>query len=307
VVGESSRKIVCKTDGNKMAAAFGNKLSGALMDWSREEVEAIVADYLQMLTLELAGQSYNKAEHRRTLQGKLNGRSNGSVEFKHCNISAAMIDCGFPYIRGYQPRSNYQALLGIVVEEQVSTKTMLDEAALAAVQQPAIAPNQINFSRVKSDAPTKQHRTQESVALPIFKAIKRDYFEREALNRSLGLAGEEFIVQFEHWRLIELGQSRLADRVEHVSQSKGDGLGYDVLSFESDGRERLIEVKTTTFGRDTPFFVSRGELALSHCAHDQFHLYRLFEFRKSPRLFDLPGSLNQHCVLDPVTYRASFG
>ena len=44
------------------------------MDWSREEVEAIVADYLHMLTLELAGQSYNKTEHRQYLLLKLNGR-----------------------------------------------------------------------------------------------------------------------------------------------------------------------------------------------------------------------------------------
>lgn len=56
------------------------------MDWSREEVEAIVADYLHMLTLELSGQSYNKTEHRRRLQAKLNQRSDGSIEFKHCNI-----------------------------------------------------------------------------------------------------------------------------------------------------------------------------------------------------------------------------
>lgn len=70
------------------------------MDWSREEVEAIVADYLHMLTLELAGQSYSKTAHRRALQSKLNGRSDGSIEFKHGNISAAMLALGFPYIRG---------------------------------------------------------------------------------------------------------------------------------------------------------------------------------------------------------------
>ncbi|MBH2020494.1 MAG: DUF3883 domain-containing protein [Burkholderiales bacterium] len=277
------------------------------MDWSREEVEAIVADYLQMLTMELAGQSFNKTQHRRWLQGKLNGRSDASIEFKHCNISAAMIDLGFPSIRGYQRRSNYQALLAIVAEEQVRGKPTLDQAALAAVQQPAVVPTQTDFTKVKSDAPKKQHHAKEAANPLLFRAVKRDYLEREAQNRSLGLAGEEFIVQFEHWRLVGMGQQRLADRVEHVSVSKGDGLGYDVLSFESDGKERLIEVKTTTFGRDTPFFVSQGELALSQGAKDQFHLYRLFEFRKSPRLFDLPGSLDQHCLLDPVTYRASFG
>ncbi|WP_293636473.1 DUF3883 domain-containing protein [Polaromonas sp.] len=277
------------------------------MEWSREEVEAIVADYLHMLTMELAGQSFNKTQHRHLLQAKLNNRSDASIEFKHCNISAAMLHLGFPYIRGYQPRCNYQALLVKVVEEQVCNKETLDQAALAAVQQPAIAPTQTDFRKVKSDAPKRQHQVQEKTNPLFFQPVKRDYLEREAQNRSLGLAGEEFAVQFEHWRLVEMGKQRLADRVEHVSVSKGDGLGYDVLSFESDGRERLIEVKTTTFGRDTPFFVSRGELALSQGAKDHFHLYRLFEFRKSPRLFDLPGALDQHCLLDPVTYRASFG
>ncbi|MDO8318106.1 hypothetical protein [Rhodoferax sp.] len=66
------------------------------MDWSREEVEAIIADYLNMLALELSGQSFNKTEHRKSLQTKLNGRSDASIEVKHCNISAAMIDLGFP-------------------------------------------------------------------------------------------------------------------------------------------------------------------------------------------------------------------
>ncbi|APW44611.1 hypothetical protein RS694_00035 [Rhodoferax saidenbachensis] len=259
-----------------------------------------------MLTLELAGQSYNKTEHRRQLQRKLNNRSDASIEFKHSNISAAMIDLGFPYIRGYQPRSNYQALLADTVEAQIRSKTTLDQVALAAVEQPAIAPRQTDFAKVKSDAPKKQLQVSEAIQPMQFKATKRDYFEREARNRSLGLAGEEFVVLYEHWRLMELGQQRLADRVEHVSQSKGDGLGYDVLSFDSDGRERLIEVKTTTFGRDTPFFVSRGELALSKGAKEQFHLYRLFEFRKTPRLFALHGALDQFCNLDPVTYKASF-
>lgn len=277
-----------------------------MTDWSREEVEAIAADHLQMLALQLAGQTVNKSEHRRRLQAKLNGRTKGSIEFKHCNITAVLLDLGFPTLIGYQPRSNYQGLLGTVVAEQVRARPLLDQAALAAVEQPAIAPIGLDFARVKADAPPKQHRAMDTERTPLFQPVKRDYLEREARNQSLGLAGEEFVLQFEHWRLAQLGQPKLADRVEHVAPSRGDGLGYDVLSYEVDGKERFIEVKTTTFGRDTPFFVSRGELSLSHQAKDQFHLYRLFEFRKSPRLFDLAGPLDQHCSLDPVTYRASF-
>jgi hypothetical protein len=135
----------------------------------------------------------------------------------------------------------------------------------------------------------------------------RDYLDREVRNRSLGLAGEEFVVSYERERLRQAGEKRLGDRVEHVSVAKGDGLGYDVLSFDIDGRERFIEVKTTSFGKQTPFFVSRNELEFSDLARDQYHLYRLFEFRRQPRMFDLVGSVRGNCRLDPVTYRASFG
>lgn len=41
----------------------------------------------------------------------LNGRSPGAIEFKHANISAILIEIGFPYLDGYKPRGNYQELL----------------------------------------------------------------------------------------------------------------------------------------------------------------------------------------------------
>ena len=272
-------------------------------DWSRLEVETIVADYLKMLCLELGGQTFSKAAHRRALQQKLNGRSNGSIEFKHCNISAVLLDLGFPNVRGYQPRFNYQSLLREVVEAQVTRRTSLDSLALAAVEQPAVSPELIDFSRVIAAAPMRRHTTSDAAPNRDYAPIKRDYIAREARNTTLGLAGEEFVVRFEHWRLAQLGKSKLADRVEHVSQTKGDGLGYDVLSFDANGKERFIEVKTTAFGKETPFFVTRKELEFSKDAKDSFVLCRLFEFRQTPRLFTLDGALDEHCALDPVTYR----
>ena len=275
-------------------------------DWNRLEVEAIVADYLKMLSLELAGQAFSKTAHRRALQQKLQGRTDGSIEFKHCNISAVMRDLGFPTVRGYQPRSNYQSLLREVVEAQVTRQTSLDSLALAAVEQPAVSPELIDFSKVVANAPKRQHVATDAAPYRDYAPVKRDYIAREARNTSLGVAGEEFVVRFEHWRLNQLGQPKLADRVEHVSQTQGDGLGYDVLSFDANGKERFIEVKTTAFGKETPFFVTRNELDFSKDAKDHFVLCRLFEFRQTPRLFALNGALDQHCALDPATYRASF-
>jgi hypothetical protein len=274
-------------------------------DWSREEVEASVADYLRMLALELSGQSYNKTEHRHRLAKRLNNRSEASVEFKHCNISAAMIELGYPYIRGYRPRSNFQILLLEVVAAQVAAFPLLDEAALAAALQPAVAPQHTDFASLRTEAPSRQEKASAAMP-PMFQASKRDYLEREARNQSLGAAGEEFVVQFEHWRLASSGRPTLADRVEQVSRTQGDGLGFDVLSFNLDGSPRYIEVKTTTFGRETPFFVTGTEFARSRQEGDDFHLFRLFDFRKQPRLFELVGALDRNCFLDPVTYRATF-
>lgn len=88
--------------------------------------------------------------------------------------------------------------------------------------------------------------------------------------------------------------------------AEGDGLGYDIRSFEPDGRERFIEVKTTSFGERTPFYVSANELRFAKDHAAQFRLYRLFDFQRAPRLFELGGPIDQHCMLDAATYRASF-
>ena len=56
------------------------------LEWTAEEVAATVAAYLRMLMMELAGQAYNKSEHRRALRQLLPGRSEAAIEFKHGNI-----------------------------------------------------------------------------------------------------------------------------------------------------------------------------------------------------------------------------
>ncbi len=121
---------------------------------------------------------------------------------------------------------------------------------------------------------------------------------------ALGRAGELFVAELEARRLHAAGQPRLAERVQHVAATRGDGLGYDVLSFDEGGRERLIEVKTTAFGELTPFYVTRNEVARSEADAGQYHLYRLFDFRDRPRLFDLPGSISSRCDLEAVTFLA---
>lgn len=261
-----------------------------------------------MLALELNGQRYNKTEYAEALMQKLDGRSRGSVEFKHCNISAVLLALGYPNINGYKPRFNYQLELLDVVESQLAGNHVVDAAAQAAVERPAIEIAVGESLAVWVTAPKpKKVRDPAAEYAPNFLPVRRDYLAREARNRSLGRAGEVFVLELESRRLRAEGKKALSERIEHVAASQGDGLGYDILSFESNGRERLIEVKTTAFGELTPFYVSRNEIARSNADADKYRLYRLFDFRDKPRVFQLPGSIETHCKLDPVTYLARFG
>lgn len=274
-------------------------------DWSREEVEACVADYLRMLTLELNGQRYSKRAHARALMQRLEGRSLPSIEFKRCNISAVLIDLDYPYIKGYKRRSNVQSLLAEVVEDLASADAALQEAALSAVARPAMPAVPYDDPWVPSPRPEKGGADAPAVYAPKFSASRRDYLAQEARNRSLGRAGELFVVELEARRLHAAGKKVLADKVEHVAATRGDGLGYDVHSYEDNGKDRLIEVKTTSFGEDTPFYISRNELARSQHDADIYRLYRVFDFRQRPRLFSIEGDIEQWCRLAPVTYLAT--
>ena len=96
--------------------------------WDWLECEAIVADYIAMLEFELKGERYNKTQHRRELQNQLNNRSEGSIEFKHQNISAVLIELGYPYISGYKPAYNYQHQLKDVVLARLAVTRQVLEA-----------------------------------------------------------------------------------------------------------------------------------------------------------------------------------
>jgi hypothetical protein len=282
-------------------------------DWSLQEVRATVLDYMAMLKFELSNQPYNKSVHRRALVSRLDGRSEGAVEKKHQNISAVLRDLGYFWIPGYKPQSNYQGILASEVEAWVAANPDLDRHALAAAEAPTATPEHFDFDLFQVTAPSLKPAADAGVREPPAEygsmprvARKRDYAAREASNSSLGRAGEELVVNYERYRLSRQGQGRLAAKVEHVSRTQGDGLGFDVLSHGDDGAERFIEVKTTAFAKETPFYASSRELRFAQQHAERFAVYRLFEFRKAPKCYTLPGSIQDHCALDAITFRCSF-
>ena len=275
--------------------------------WSQFECEAITRDYFNMFRKEVVGERYNKAEHRRALQKLLDSRSDGSVEYKHQNISAILLEAGYPYIPGYKPAFNYQGLLKTVVLGQLNAQVSEINGLASRLSEsvPTTVPGH-DWRDVLDEAPERIHERVEEVA-PDYVPTKFNYAEIESRNRKLGTGGEEFVLKYEQQRLAQAGRADLAKEVEWTAREQGDGAGYDIRSFdEAHDTERFIEVKTTNSGKYQPFLITRNEVAFSASRADRYFLYRVFNFRSHPRLFLLPGNIEQHVNLSPRLYRASF-
>ena len=99
-----------------------------------------------MLGADLGRQPYSKSKHNASVEARI-GRSHGSIEFKHQNISAVLEKLGMPWIPGYKPRRNYQGALLDAIDRHLSNnpqvleivpvpKTLIADASEVFVDRP---------------------------------------------------------------------------------------------------------------------------------------------------------------------------
>lgn len=271
--------------------------------WTDEENDLIVADYFAMLADDVSGRSYSKTEHRRALVPLLNERSDGSVEFKHQNISAVLKGLGEDWIPGYKPAFNFQmSLVDAVARWLARNPSWLSRPASSAT-----AGLRESEQIWVGAAPTMSNQLPpDELEQMLTIARKFDVAGRDERNRALGRAGEERVLSHEMASLRSAGRPDLARKVRWVSQEDGDGFGYDIASFGPDGRTRLIEVKTTNGWERTPFHITRNELAVADERRSEWCLFRLWGFSRDPKAFELYPPLDAHVSLTPSVFKASF-
>ena len=268
--------------------------------WQDDELDAIVADYFDMLEADLSGRPYVKARHSQALMARI-GRTHRSVEFKHQNISAVLDELGMPWIPGYIPKRNYQNAIFDAIDRYLT----LHPAVLVSV--PASKPLAVPPLTVFVDAPALAAGADEPIPDRLRRLVQKfDPVERDYRNRSLGTAGESFVVDLERHHLAAVDRPDLAGRVRWVAAEDGDGAGYDILSFDPNGCTRLIEVKTTNGSARTPFYLSRNERGLSEERPTEWRIYRVHLFARDPHVFTIAPPLEKSVNLRPETWRASF-
>jgi len=273
-------------------------------DWTDEENEAIVADYFAMLAEDSAGRPYSKAEHNRQLQMSI-GRQRGSIEYKHQNISAVLKGFGEDWIPGYKPAFNYQRSLENAVMRWFERNPDWQARTIPVGVNPAPLESREEGMLWIGPPPTQSNRPPpDELEQTMAVAQRYNVAERDARNRALGRAGEERVLIHECASLRAAGRTDLAESVRWISDLDGDGAGFDIHSFEVDGSDRLIEVKTTNGWERTPFYITRNELSVAEERRDAWCLVRLWKFAREPQAFELRPPLDAHVSLMATSYQA---
>jgi hypothetical protein len=133
-----------------------------------------------------------------------------------------------------------------------------------------------------------------------------DYSAKDAADRQLGFAAELAVLEREKNRLEAAGRKDLAEKIVHVSKVEGDGAGYDIRSFDTEGRQLFLEVKATRGNARTPFFMSANELAFANRHPEQLVIVRVYDFRiedAAGSFFQISGDRIVTLQFEAISYR----
>lgn len=228
-------------------------------------------------------------------------RTPKAVEDKLRNVTAVLMGMGEIWIRGYTPLVNFQIPLVPVVEDYLEKQQ--DSLVKAALKFQSDIPAHMQEIEVRPPSALPGKLTSEKLGKVY--GVSRDYdvAARDRYNRELGEAGERRVVEHEKSVLRKAGLDSLAEDVVWVSKVEGDKVGYDIRSFTPDRRKRLIEVKTTNGWERTPFYMTKNEKRVSRENREEWCLFRLWDFSRKPRAFELNSAGLEECHWSAENYQ----
>lgn len=130
--------------------------------------------------------------------------------------------------------------------------------------------------------------------------------ELQRKSKEVGDLGELIVLEHEKISLRNAGREDLAIAVEHVAKVN-TAAGYDIRSFSVDGKEKLVEVKTTT-GTSGGFEITANEWAIAKQKRVNYWVYRVSQVKSaSPeieKIQDPAGKAEEgRYMLLPTGYR----
>jgi len=161
----------------------------------------------------------------------------------------------------------------------------------------------VDYSAVLKGVPKPHKKAKPKKISGSKPKTKIDYVAKAKRDKQVGDLGEEFALNYERWRLRDLPD--LCKKIVHVA-TEDDGAGFDILSFNEDGSERHVEVKTTTGPLSSDFFISEPEVQAAKAYAESYVILRVAKVTSSPICCEIPYPFDDHVMLSPTSYVASF-
>lgn len=285
-------KVVAKAPAGTTPAAAPERHTGEILAPTPPMYPAIVADYFEMLTIELGSGMYSKADHRNRMAKELGLKDPDLVDVAFQQVSAVLLALGMPVVDGFRPLGGYTgALADAIYAHLENNPTLLGQLWIGADASKVNVPVELDDSRMVL-MPTPLAGDHDPADAPAFhprEALDVDFRARESRDEALVTAGQRFVLAYERSRLRETGYKDLVGKIEWVAADRGDALGFHVRSFDESGQPRFIIVKTTNFGARLPFTLRRTESAIGLEHGANACMYRVFSFSRGAKLFVLPG------------------
>ena len=124
--------------------------------------------------------------------------------------------------------------------------------------------------------------------------------------KRIGDRGEQIVLRTERLILEDSGRPDLAEKVEQISKHD-DSVGYDIKSYDDNGLEKYIEVKSTL--KPVGFcnlFISSNELRISK-NKDNYYFYIVFDVgSENPKIWKIKGTDlldDQNIKISPILYK----
>lgn len=151
----------------------------------------------------------------------------------------------------------------------------------------------------------EQLKTEKKVFERGSRAI--DFENQNKRNRKLGEHGESVVLKFEKDFLIKNNRPDLAEKIRQISKEDVSA-GYDILSYEVNGKEKYIEVKSTNSSPSgsASFLISTNEYTKAR-EIENYYIYVVFDARSfNPKVWPIKNPISlegKGLSLSPTSFR----
>lgn len=140
----------------------------------------------------------------------------------------------------------------------------------------------------------------------IGRSANPDYEAKARANKKLGDRGEYIVLNHEKDKLNKLGLIKLSKKVH---KCEVDSEGYDILSYDKNGKELYIEVKASNQSpSDFEFYYTENERLTALRLKEQYEIHFVFKvYSKNPKIFNMgnPFYPKEQIKLKPIQYKAN--